>query len=60
MPKFLIIYHMEDRCNSCTFTNSENASNFTKMLRDFGYNYEFYVYTDEHGFIRTSRWPAQI
>lgn len=60
MPKFLIIVQRDDEAKSYSFEDCEGISEFTEMLRDFDHPYEIYRYDDKMGYIRTSRWPAQI
>ena len=56
----MVVYQMEDETKSVTFENSENGVEFTNYLRDMGYPYEWYTYTEHYGYIRTRRRPAQI
>ena len=58
MKQFMVVYQMEDETKAVTFENSENGVEFTNYLRDMGYPYEWYMYTEHCGYIRTRRWPA--
>ena len=64
MPKYLIIVQCEDEeAKSYFFENCSCISEFTEMLRDFNHPYEIYRYDDNaegYGYIRTTRWPANI
>ena len=60
MPKYLIIVQRDEEAKSYSFENCEGISEFTVMLRDFNHPYEIYKYSEEYGYQRTVRWPAQI
>ncbi len=58
MDSVMIIYKSESGCHAVTFVDSDNAIEFTKMLREFGYTYEYYKYTHIDGYIRIAHFPA--
>ena len=63
MPKYLIIVQRDEEAKSYFFEDCSCISEFTAMLRDFNHPYEIYRYDDNpdgYGYIRTTRWPAQI
>lgn len=61
MDSVLIVYKTSyGSCNAVTFKDSDNAQEFTKMLREFGYTYEYYKYTNVDGYIRIAHFPANV
>lgn len=63
MPKYLIIVQRDDEVKTYSFEDASGIAEFTAMLRDFNHPYEIYRYDDSpdgYGYIRTTRWPAQI
>lgn len=60
MPKYLIIVQRDDVARSYFFNDCTGLPEFTAMCRDFNHPYEIYKYSEEYGYQRTVRWPAQI
>lgn len=61
MPKYLIIVQRDEEAKSYyTFEDCAGISEFTAMLRYFNHPYEIYKYSEEYGYQRTVRWPAQM
>lgn len=62
MPKYLIIVQRDEEAKSYFFADCVGISEFCEMLRDFNHPYEIYRRddTDQFGYIRTTRWPAEI
>lgn len=59
MKPFMLVYQMEDETKSVTFENSENGVEFTKYLRDMGYQYELY-FRQHDQYVLSIRYPAQV
>lgn len=60
MPTYVLIVQRNNVARSYFFNDITGIYEFTAMLRDFNHPYEIYKYSEEYGYQRTVRWPAQI
>ena len=60
MEPIMLVYKMDDKVVVMTMEHNGTLAAMVAMCREFNYPYEIYAYSEEYGFQRTVRWPAQI
>lgn len=60
MDPIMLVYKMNDKVVTMAIEHNGTLASIVSMCREFGYPYEVYAYSDEYGYQRTVRWPAQI